>query len=294
MTDSPQQPDRFQEISEADATTTYTLSRRIWEGRTTACDAVLVAESPAYGRMLFLEGELQSAAADENIYHEALVHPVMAAAVGDRRAPHLRVLVVGGGEGATVREVLRWQHHLAHVDWVDIDGTLVNLCREYLGWAPSVYDHSDVSYWAEDIQEALQHLGNYDVILLDLPDPDGETGWLYSPEFWSTLRSHLLVGGRLVTHCGPVRPWGTIGEGFQRCLATANEGGLPLSAAGFYAVSMPSFQGEWGFLMSGQDPWNSLLTSDTALPLTLKTVDDAQIRTWATKPKVWRTAFSEP
>ena len=89
--------DRITEVSESDAITTYPIQRRVWEGRT-AFQQVVIADSETYGRMLFLDGELQSASADEQIYHSSLVHPVMGRVQEPKEA---RVLVVGGGEGAT-------------------------------------------------------------------------------------------------------------------------------------------------------------------------------------------------
>ena len=258
--------DAIYEMSESDARTIYPVTRRVWSGRT-AWQAVEIVDSPAYGRMLFLDGELQSASADEVVYHEALVHPAMAGAAvafGDRP---LRILVVGGGEGATVREVLRWPT-VERVDWVDIDGQLVELCETHLGWAPSVRTDPRVRFFAEDVRTVLPRAerGEYDVIILDLPDPDGETDYLYSSDFWFDIQRVLQDdGGRLVTHCGPVRPFGCVGEGFQRIW----DAGVA-SVGGFYHVGIPSFQGEWGFwlMVSGRDwsrPFDFVRTSPTTL-----------------------------
>jgi spermidine synthase len=245
--------DAIYELSESDARTIYPVVGRVWSGRT-AFQAVEIADSPTYGRLLFLDGELQSAAADEKVYHEALVHPAMTAAAarpnGGAGAGGLRVLVVGGGEGATVREVLRWSC-VERVDWVDIDGELVALCEEHLRWAPGVRGDPRVRFFAEDVMVAVPRLGEtYDVVILDLPDPDGETGALYSAEFWAMIREHLRSdGGRLVTHCGPVRPFGSVGEGFQRVWSAAQAGDIEAAVSGFYHIGIPSFQGEWGFWM---------------------------------------------
>jgi spermidine synthase len=242
--------------------------------------------------MLFLDGELQSASADEHIYHETLVHPVMA--VAHTKRPHvddgLRVLVVGGGEGATVREVLRWRE-VSHVDWVDIDTELVDVCKDKLGWAPSVYDDPRVKYYGEDIQEAWTHLGQYDVIILDLPDPDGDTGYLYSAEFWTDVRAHMSSGGVCVTHVGPVRPYGGVGEGAGRIAAA----GLPLHVGGFYQICIPSFQGSWGFWMfeeSGGDPFHYMRGCPSLLPIDLTCVDIQQMQSWENPTAMWRTAVN--
>jgi spermidine synthase len=278
------------EVSESDAQTSYPVTRRIYEGRSGPCGSIVIADSPTYGRLLFLDGELQSAAADEHIYHETLVHPVMAAAaaaVSYHHDPSIRVLVVGGGEGATVREVLKWAPE--HVDWIDIDGELVALCREHLGWAPGVYTDPRVRYQAADIRDALPALGQYDAIILDLPDPDGDTGYLYSEPFWRDLRDHMVPGGFIVTHCGPVRPFGSIGGGFQRILTAE---AIRFRTGGFYSQSMPSFQGEWGFMLASTtdtDPFD-FTTRLYGLPAGLVVADTAQIHSWANKPLIWQTA----
>jgi spermidine synthase len=243
--------------------------------------------------MLFLDGELQSASADEHIYHESLVHPVMSVTA----ATASRVLVVGGGEGATVREVLKWG--ALRVDWVDIDDELVRLCRKHLRWdtvsSPddaradcTVFTHSAVHYQSADIRDALPTFGQFDVIILDLPDPDGETGYLYSPEFWADLVNHLAPSGKIVTHCGPVRPFGSIGEGYKRMPLTLVSGTSTLNRT-FYAQTIPSFQGEWGFMVYGDS--SRSLENPTPLPPGLRVVDSAQLRTWfGGGSLLWRNA----
>ena len=269
----------FTEVSESDASTSYPINKIIWSGKTAYCENVVFAESPTYGRMLFLDGELQSAAADERIYHESLVHPVLVAT--DAR----RVLVVGGGEGATVREVLRWPG--IDVTWVDIDTELVDLCKEHLMWAAHVYDNPRVRFIGKDIATALPDLGQFDAIILDLPDPDGDTGFLYSTEFWSLLKTHLTERGRIVTHVGPVRPFGNIGEGLHRVWNGAQSAGIDPWIDGFYSIIIPSFQGSWGFWISEPCPLG-VERSVIRLPHSLHVVDAEQLVQWALPPLVWR------
>lgn len=281
----------FTEISESDAVTTYRLERTLWSGSTKACESVLIAESPAYGRLLFLDGELQSASSDEHIYHESLVHPVMASAVSHFGTP-LKVLVVGGGEGATVREVLYWKN--VEIDWVDIDGELVDLCERYLNWALGSRQDKRVKFYAEDICSFLTRSGNYDVIILDLPDPDGDTGYLYSTSFWTDLSKHLVVGGRIVTHVGPVSPVAATtryGPGFERVRAMAAVAGLTFGVTGFYRIGIPSFQGDWGFAGAVKGP-AAFFEFDPALIKTripwLRVADPRQVKEWADPPLLWR------
>lgn len=286
---------KFTEISESDAVTTYSLDRILWTGATTACESVIIAESPAYGRLLFLDGELQSSSRDEHIYHETLVHPVMASAFNAKvEGVPLRVLVVGGGEGATVREVLSWQHVI--VDWVDIDGDLVILCEKYLNWALGTRQDGRVRFHAEDIRTFLARTTPeyYDVVILDLPDPDGDTGYLYSPEFWVDIAAHMVAGGRIVSHVGPVSPVSTpclYGPGYDRVRSAAVAGHLSFDPTGFYHIGIPSFQGEWGFagavkgggaffgfdygFIQKKVPW-------------IRVADSRQVREWAEPTRLWR------
>lgn len=257
----------------ADVHSNYPLRRCIWAGKTPFQD-VVIAESPTYGQVLFLDGELQSSSSDEAIYHEHLVHPIMSAM---SEVSNKNVLVVGGGEGATVREVLKWPAaSVAHVDWVDIDGDLVDLCRKHLGWASSdVYEDSRLSYYPQDINafldrskgssipegiapvDAIPECPVYDIIILDLPDPDVDelmkagpgSNVLYGPLFNERVLSHLKAEGGLVSHCGPIRPGAdqaVCRPGLTWLAETLFSGGTFSP----YHVCIPSFQGEWGFIMN--------------------------------------------
>ena len=103
----------------------YEVTRVLYEGRT-RFQEVRIVETRPYGLALFLDGAPQSAVADEFVYHEALVHPALVAHPSPRR-----VLIAGGGEGATLREVLR-HPTVEQATMVDIDGELVELARRHL------------------------------------------------------------------------------------------------------------------------------------------------------------------
>jgi spermidine synthase len=278
----------FTEVSESDAITTYRLDTPVWQGKTAAGVDVLIADSATYGRMLFLDGELQSSESDEHIYHESLVHPAMCG-VGEGA----RVLVVGGGEGATVREVLRWSP--AVVDWVDYDKDLVDACRIHLRWASMVYNNPVVRYVADDIRNVLDKMTIYDVIVLDLPDPDGDTGYLYSAEFWRDMCEHVRSGGRIVTHCGPVRPFGEVGSGLMRVRDYSQAGGLVWNSSRFYRIGMPSFQGDWGFVVwsVGEGGAPNFVDDAAGLPEGLRVVDPIQLREFTELPLVWRSTVTD-
>ena len=97
----------------------------IYSGKT-AFQNVLIANTFNYGRALFLDGSIQSSEDDESLYHEMLVQPAML------RHPNLRdVLIIGGGEGATLREVMV-HRSVKMVTMVDIDRQVAELCRQHL------------------------------------------------------------------------------------------------------------------------------------------------------------------
>lgn len=246
----------------ADTVSLYNIGQCYWAGKSSFCD-IVIAESPVFGKVLFLDKEIQSAESDEAIYHEHLIHPVLNATTNILGK---RVLIVGGGEGATAREVLKWSpNSVAHVDWVDIDGDLVDLCRRHLSFADDdVYNDRRLTYVAADIRHFLSRTTtHYDVIILDLPDPDIDALKelrvaedpveypLYGRKFFQVLREHMTPLSVLVSHTGPVAPGGDEEErraGLAWIRQMGIENGLGDGHA--YKTFIPSFQSEWGFWMS--------------------------------------------
>jgi len=239
----------------SDTASIYKITDVLFAGSTSACGEVVIATNPEYGNVLFLDKELQSSSSDEAIYHEHLIHPVMNAQTGSS----LRVLVVGGGEGATVREVLKWSS-VTEVVWVDIDQALVNLCRRHLAWADDeVYNDSRVTFLAQNIFDYLENnRAAFDVIVLDLPDPDTDaltrdtdTPQLYDNVFWALIRQRLKAGGAVVSHAGPLMPGGDPDERRAGLTWIQSMAFRHLGTRGHaYHVCIPSFQGDWGFWMS--------------------------------------------
>ena len=148
----------------------------------TAFQDVEIVETRSFGRALFLDGAPQSAVADEYVYHEALVHPVLISHPSPRR-----VLIAGGGEGATLREVLR-HPGVERAVMVDIDGELVDLCREHLSeMHQGAFDDPRADVVIGDALAYLrEHAEPFDAIVIDLTDPSeaGPIGELYSEGFY--------------------------------------------------------------------------------------------------------------
>jgi len=243
----------------SDTLSMYSISKCYFAGKSPFSE-IVIAQSPVYGKVLFLDKEIQSAESDEALYHEHLVHPVLNAMA---HVPWKSVLIVGGGEGATAREVLRWgAGAVSRVVWVDIDGALVELCRRHLGWASdAVYADKRLTYIPADIRQFLKGDDMFDVVILDLPDPDVEDlsvlgastddYKLYSSTFFQKIVEHLRPNGAIVSHVGPIAPGGPAEEnraGLEWMTKMSAEASL---GTGFpYHVTIPSFQGDWGFWMS--------------------------------------------
>jgi spermidine synthase len=206
-----------------------------------------IFENRLWGRMLILDGRLQSAEVDEFIYHEALVQPAMLAHPDPRR-----VLVMGGGEGATLREVLR-HPRVTRAVMVDIDGELVGLCRE---WLPSfhagAFDDPRTELVFADGRGwlAAQPDRDLDVIILDLPEPleEGPALTLFTREMYELVRSKLAPGGVVALQSGSAGIHGRLMADLHATLRAV----FPRVLA--YTAFVPSFMDLYGFhLVGGKD-----------------------------------------
>lgn len=189
---------------------------------------------------LFLNGDLQFSSVDEYRYHEALVHPALA-------GPRGRVLILGGGDGLALREVLRYPD-VAQVTLVELDPAMTELASSY-GPLTELNEHSladprvtvrnvDAFTWLRGARET------FDAVVIDFPDPDSTaTAKLYSVEFYAMLENVLAPGGRVVVQAGspyfaPRTYWSID--------ASMREAGFATTP---YQVDVPSF-GDWGFLLA--------------------------------------------
>jgi len=207
----------------------------------------VVVTSGATGLRLFLNGNLQFHSRDEYRYHEALVHPAMAA----HGAPK-NVLVLGGGDGMAVREVLK---HAAveQVTLVELDPHMTRLFAEQPLLRKLNADalhskklrivNADAFAWLE------QNAAMFDVIVVDFPDPTNfSIGKLYTTSFYKLLDEHLNGGGfAVVQTTSPL----IARKSFWTVEATIAAVGLSATP---YHAHVPSF-GEWGFIVASRRPY---------------------------------------
>lgn len=222
--------------------------RRVIATARTEFQAMQIVQSADFGKALLLDGTWQSATVDEFIYHESLVHPAML-----NFGRPKRVLILGGGEGATSREVLRWKC-VERVVMVDIDGEVVEACRKHL---PEMHRGSfDDPRHQLIIGDALKYLDEtdeqWDVVLSDLSDPveHGPALELFTREYFERVRAIMSPGGTFAVQAGPVSA-----ADMSFHIGLVNTVAAVFANAASYQANVPSFGCPWGFC----------LASDTAL-----------------------------
>jgi spermidine synthase len=215
-------------------------------------DEILYAKQTPYQRIvitrfrddlrLFLDGNLQFSSADEYRYHEALVHPAMLMSASTER-----VLVLGGGDGLAVREILK-HPGVRSVTLVDIDPAMTRLAKTYPALVRQNGDAlSDrrVEVRHEDAYKFLEKgTDRFGVVIADLPDPNNEAlAKLYSREFYRLIQRRLGRGGILITQAtSPLFSR----DAFWCIAATVESAGFTTAP---YHAYIPTF-GDWGFVLA--------------------------------------------
>ncbi|MFO7952408.1 MAG: polyamine aminopropyltransferase [Bacillota bacterium] len=207
---------------------------------------VEIADTDLFGRILVLDGKVQSAETDEYIYHEALVHPPMLMSPAPKR-----VLVAGGGEGATLREILK-HPDLEELVMVDLDRQVVELCKEYLtSWHRGSFDDKRVKLHFMDARKYIEEGKEpFDVIISDIPEPveEGPALKLFTIQFYETLKKSLNPGGVLALQAGDTsRPFIETYSALNKTIRQV----MPLVCP--YRAFVPSFNTEWGFILASPE-----------------------------------------
>ncbi len=158
-----------------------------------AVQQIDILDTPAYGRVLVLDGGLMTTEKDEFIYHEMITHVPMAVNPSVKN-----VLVIGGGDGGTVRELVKYKT-IESIDLVEVDKDVVLLCKKYLPFTSCKLKDRRVSVWFE---EGLRYVrgkkAEYDLIIIDSSDPYGPADGLFTREFYGTCFKALRDGGILI------------------------------------------------------------------------------------------------
>ncbi|HEF4761694.1 TPA: polyamine aminopropyltransferase [Pseudomonas putida] len=159
---------------------------------------LVIFENPRMGRVMALDGVIQTTEADEFIYHEMLTHvPILAHGAAKR------VLIIGGGDGGMLREVAK-HRSVEHITMVEIDGTVVDMCKEFLpNHSKGAYDDPRLNLVIDDgMRFVATTTEKFDVIISDSTDPIGPGEVLFSENFYQACHRCLNEGGILVTQNG--------------------------------------------------------------------------------------------
>jgi len=226
----------------------FTVERMLAVGRSQFQD-YQIAELPVFGKTLFLDYRIQSSLLDEYVYHEGMVQPAMTLHPNPKK-----VLVCGGGEGATLWQALR-HNTVEHADMVDLDEELIDFVKIHMPeWHQGAFEdprsnlvHQDARKWVED------HAGaNYDVILSDLPGPveGGPALYLYTKEYFEHIFHALSDDGVFVLQSGAVS------ETYPQCFACIHETLSSLNdlfpvVRGYWA-GVTTFMTNWGFIIASK------------------------------------------
>ncbi|MCX2733695.1 polyamine aminopropyltransferase [Saccharopolyspora sp. NFXS83] len=233
--------------------------------RTPYQEIVLTESLPVEGApdtRLYLNGDLQFSSVDEYRYHEALVHPVL-------DGPRSHVLVLGGGDGLALREVLRYPD-VRDVTLVEMDPAMPQLSRtdpRVSALNRGAFEDPRVHLVSADAFSWLRdNRTRFDAVVVDMPDPDSTaTAKLYSTEFYGLVRHAMAEHARVTVQAGspyfaPKAFWA-----IEATMRTAGLGTAP------YQVSVPSF-GEWGFHLAAAGSPPPLRLPADAPPL--RSLDD--------------------
>ena len=222
----------------------HSIKKVIYSGKS-KFQSIDIIQTDQFGLCLVIDGKIQSAESDEFVYHEALVHPVMLTHPQPKK-----VFIAGGGEGATLREVLTY-NTVDMAVMVDIDAEVIEVCRQFL---PSFHKNSfsdpRVKIFFSDAQDYLVNTDErFDVIILDLTDPveEGPSYSLFTQQFYQLVKEKLTESGIICLQAGPAS-WVEI-KNFHRLLDTLRS---VFTLVCPYQTHVPSFCDLWGFISASE------------------------------------------
>ncbi len=243
----PDKPDKrkwlYDEVS-PNLAQLHRIKKIIYSART-EFQSVEIVDTRSFGICLVLDGKIQSSDRDEFIYHEALVHPAMLS----HSSPET-VFIAGGGEGATLREVLAHKT-IKKVVMVDIDKQVIDICRHHLPlFHEGSFDDRRLELHFTDARAYLRETARkFDVIIIDLVEPleEGPACLLYTREFYELVRDKLNPDGIISVQSGAAG-W----TNFANFTAIINTLKSVFNIVCPYHTYVPSFVDLWGFATASQ------------------------------------------
>lgn len=179
-----------------DITAAFRVTERIHEERT-PYQRLEIYQSPLFGRMLVLDGAVQTTEGDEFMYHEMLAHPALVTHPSPRH-----VLIIGGGDGGLLEEVLK--HPVERATMVEIDEAVMRASRRYLPKiAGGAFEDPRATVVVGDGIAYVRETGDrFDVVLVDSTDPEGPAIGLFAEDFYADVARRLRPAGILAVQSG--------------------------------------------------------------------------------------------
>lgn len=241
---------------------------------------VEIVETAGHGRVLLNDGLYMLSERDEFVYHEMIAHVPLLLHPAPRR-----VLVIGGGDGGTVRECLR-HPTVEAVDLVEIDGLVIEACREHLPLTAACLDDPRVTV---SVADGVEHVATtdrrYDVVLVDSTDPVGPAQPLFGPEFYRNVDRVLDDRGLVVSQCE--NPWYELPT--QRALLDILRGTFAeVAVYNYHNLLYPG--GLWSFSLAGKGL--SLAAARAAAPDPERVAALGELRWWTLE--IHHAAFALP
>ncbi|MGE5537363.1 MAG: polyamine aminopropyltransferase [Gemmatimonas sp.] len=270
----------FEETLYPDYGQRFLVTRTLYR-RKTPYQTLEIHETPAFGRVLALDGVCQTTERDEFFYHEMMVHPALLAHGRARK-----VLIIGGGDGGILEEVLK-HRTVTRATMVEIDGSVVEVCRKYL---PSICgrafeDKRTDLVIADGVKYVAETRERFDVILVDSTDPIGPAEVLFRTDFYAACKRCLTPRGILVTQNGvPFLQGDELATTRKRLRKLFND-------TAFLFVPVPTYiGGAMALSWSSLDPKNRTVSLATLT----RRFRASRIRTRYYTPEIHRAAFAVP
>jgi spermidine synthase len=243
----PDNPDKSKWLHDEvspDLAQLHRVKQVIYSGQT-EFQSIEIVDTGSFGVCLVLDGKIQSSERDEFIYHEALVHPAMIS-----HSHPETVFIAGGGEGATLREVLACKT-IKRVVMADIDKQVIEICRRFLtSFHQGSFDDSRLELRFADARKYLRETDDkFDVVIIDLVEPlkEGAACLLYTQEFYQLVKERLNPAGIMSVQSG-ASGWTNLAN-FTAIINTLKS---VFSIVCPYQAYVPSFVDLWGFATGSQ------------------------------------------
>lgn len=239
----------FTERQTSDVGITCRIRKTLYAPEDTGIQEMAVVETGQFGKMLILDGTVQTTIGDEFVYHEMIAHIPLFTHPNPKK-----VLVIGGGDGGTIREIMK-HPSVEEAHLVEIDGSVVEVSKKFLPEISCELDNPKVKIIITDGIEYVKKMrGEYDVIIVDSPDPVGPAEGLFKSTFYQDIHDALKEDGLFVAQTES--PF--YHEELISRVTSSIKGIFPITK--LYLASIPTYpSGLWSFTM-GSKKYNPLET----------------------------------